>query len=70
MTFTKTKFSSFEAYLTANVSDLPEGRCEYWDGELIPVMPESLLNEAIVNYLYLVLWQMQGNRILIESLNL
>ena len=58
MTFTKTKFSSFEAYLTANVSDLPEGRCEYWDGELIPVMSESLLNEAIANYLYLVLWQM------------
>ena len=58
MTFTKTKFSSFEAYLTANVSDLPEGRCEYWDGELIPVMSESLLNEAIANYLYLVMWQM------------
>ena len=58
MTFTQTRFSSFEAYLTANMSDLPEGRCEYWDGELIPVMSESLLNEAIANYLYLVLWQM------------
>ncbi len=58
MTFTKTRFSSFEAYLTANVSDLPEGRCEYWDGELVQVVSESLLNEAIANYLYLVLWQM------------
>ena len=58
MTFTKTRFASFEAYLTADVSDLPEGRCEYWDGELVPVMVESLLNEMIANYLYLVLWQM------------
>ena len=58
MTFTKTRFSSFEAYLTADVSDLPEGRCEYWDGELVQVASESLLNEAIANYLYLVLRQM------------
>ena len=58
MTFTKTGFSSFEAYLTTDVSDLPEGRCEYWDGELVQVVSESLLNEAIANYLYLVLWQM------------
>ena len=58
MTFTKTRFSSFEAYLTANVSDLPEGRCEYWDGELVQVVSKSLLNEAIANYLYLVMWQM------------
>ena len=33
MTFTKARFTSFEAYLTAEVSDLPEGRCEYWDGK-------------------------------------
>ena len=58
MTFTKTRFSSFEAYLTADMSNLPEGRCEYWDGELVPVMVESLLNEMIANYLYLVLWQL------------
>ena len=58
MTFTQTRFSSFEAYLTADVSNLPEGRCEYWDGELVQVVSESLLNEAIANYLYLVLWQM------------
>ena len=58
MTFTKARFSSFEAYLTAEESDLPEGRCEYWDGELVPVMTESLVNEAIANYLYLMLVQM------------
>jgi Uma2 family endonuclease len=58
MTFTKARFASFEEYLLADPSDLPEGRCEYWDGELVPVMSESLLNEMIANYLYLVLWQM------------
>ena len=58
MTFTKAKFTSFEAYLTAEVSDLPEGRCEYWDGELVPVRTESSGNDAIANYLYLVLVQM------------
>jgi Uma2 family endonuclease len=58
MTLTKARFASFEEYLTADMSDLPEGRCEYWDGELRPVMVESLLNEMIANYLYLVLWQM------------
>ncbi len=58
MTFTKARFASFEEYLTADVSDLPEGRCEYWDGELVPVMSESLGNEAIANYLYLMLVQM------------
>lgn len=57
MTFTKPRFASFEAYLMAEASDLPEGRCEYWDGELIPVMSESLENEAIANYLYLLLVQ-------------
>jgi Uma2 family endonuclease len=58
MTFTKARFASFEEYLTADGADLLEGRCEYWDGELVPVMAESLLNEMIANYLYLVLWQM------------
>ncbi|MEB3293680.1 MAG: Uma2 family endonuclease [Synechococcales bacterium] len=57
MTFTGSKFSSFEAYLTAEPSDLPEGRYEYWDGELREVMPESSLNDAIANYLYLLLVQ-------------
>ena len=41
MTFTKARFASFEEYLTAEVSDLPEGLYEYWDGELVPVMAES-----------------------------
>ena len=58
MTLTKTRFASFEEYLLADPSDLPEGRCEYWDGELVPVMSESLLNEAIANYLAFVLFQM------------
>jgi Uma2 family endonuclease len=58
MTFTKARFASFEEYLMADVSDLPEERCEYWDGELVPVMTESLGNEAIANYLAFVLWQM------------
>ena len=58
MTFTKARFASFEAYLTAAESDLPEGRCEYWDGELVPVMTESIGNDDIANYLYLLLIQM------------
>ena len=58
MTFTKAKFASFEEYLTADLSDLPEERCEYWDGELVPVMSESLGNEAIANFLYFVLLQL------------
>lgn len=66
MTFTKARFASFEEYLTADVSDLPEGRYEYWDGELVPVMSESLLNEAIANYLAFVLFQMGINSDLIS----
>jgi Uma2 family endonuclease len=58
MMFTKARFASFEEYLTADVSDLPEGRCEYWDGELVEVMTESSGNDSIANYLYLVLVQM------------
>jgi Uma2 family endonuclease len=57
MTFTKARFASFEEYLTADVSDLPEERCEYWDGELVPVMSESSFNDALANYLYLLLVQ-------------
>jgi Uma2 family endonuclease len=48
-------FTSFEEYLAADPSDLPEGRYEYWDGELVPVMAESEFNDAIANYLFLVL---------------
>jgi Uma2 family endonuclease len=67
MTFTKARFASFEEYLTADLSDLPEGRCEYWDGELRPVMVESLLNEMIASYLVVVLWQMGINSDLISA---
>ncbi len=67
MTFTKTRFASFEEYLTADPSDLPEERCEYWDGELVPVMVESLLNEMIASYLVVVLWQMGINSDLISA---
>ena len=55
MTYTKQRFSSFEEYLTADPSDLPEGRCEYWDGELVEVMTESLGNDKIANSLYFLL---------------
>ena len=47
MTYTKQRFASFEEYLTADASDLPEGRCEYWDGELVELMTESIKNNAI-----------------------
>jgi Uma2 family endonuclease len=45
------QFKSFEDYLAADPADLPEGRCEYWDGELIPVMSESLGNLEIADNL-------------------
>ncbi len=66
MTFTKARFTSFEEYLTAPPSDLPEGRCEYWDGELVPVMTESSGNDDIANYLFAVLLQMGIYRKLIR----
>ena len=47
MVYTKPRFASFEDYLTADSSELPEGRCEYWDGELIEVMTESIKNDDI-----------------------
>lgn len=49
------QFVNFEAYLAAKPSELPEGRYEYWDGALVPIMSESELNDAIANYLFLVL---------------
>jgi Uma2 family endonuclease len=51
------QFQSFEAYLAADPADLPEGRFEYWDGELVPVMSESILNDEIANYLLVLLMQ-------------
>lgn len=50
-------FASFEAYLAADPGDLPEGSCEYWDGELVPVMTESIDNDGIANYLMVILMQ-------------
>ena len=66
MTFTKARFASFEEYLTADVSDLPEERCEYWDGELVPVMTESPENDDIANYIFFLLLQMGVYRKLIR----
>jgi Uma2 family endonuclease len=66
MTFTKARFASFEEYLTAEVSDLPEERCEYWDGELVPVMTESPENDDIANYIFFLLLQMGVYRKLIR----
>jgi Uma2 family endonuclease len=54
MTFTTARFTSFDAYLTAETSELPEGRYEYWDGELVPVMAESLANDTIATYLFVL----------------
>ena len=55
MTVTKARFASFDAYLSAEPSDLPEGRCEYWDGELVPVMSESFENGTIAIFIQLAL---------------
>ncbi len=66
MTLTKARFASFEQYLTADLSDLPEGRYEYWDGELVPVMTESLFNGVIANYLYFLLIQAGMNHELVH----
>jgi Uma2 family endonuclease len=51
----KTHFLSFEEYLVTEPGELPEGRFEYCDGELIPVMAESGVNDAIANYLLILL---------------
>ncbi len=66
MTFTKARFASFEEYLTADASDLPEGRYEYWDGELVPVMSESPENDDIANYIFFLLLQMGVYRKLVR----
>ena len=55
MTFTKVRFANFEEYLTADSSDLPEGRFEYWDGEMIPVTSEALGNCSIATFIQLAL---------------
>jgi Uma2 family endonuclease len=49
------QFKSLEEYLSADPSDLPEGRYEYWDGELIAVMSESLGNLEIADDLFVML---------------
>jgi Uma2 family endonuclease len=49
------QFKSFEEYLSVDPADLPEGRCEYWDGELVPVMSESGFNALLANYLFILL---------------
>lgn len=66
MTFTKARFASFEEYLSADASDLPEGRYEYWDGELVPVMSESPENDDIANYIFFLLLQMGVYRKLVR----
>lgn len=55
MTYTKQRFASFEDYLTAEASDLPEGRCEYWDGELVELMTESGRNDDIAMFIMFAL---------------
>jgi Uma2 family endonuclease len=45
------RFKSFEEYLLTEPSNLPEGRYEYWDGELRLVMSESGFNDALAKYL-------------------
>ncbi len=55
MTFTKLRFASFEDYLAADPSDLPEGFYEYWDGELVELMTESLFNDTIANFIFIAL---------------
>ena len=55
MTYTKQRFASFEDYLMADSSELPEGRCEYWDGELVELMAESGRNDAIAIFILLAL---------------
>jgi Uma2 family endonuclease len=49
------QFKSFEEYLAADHSTLPEGQFEYWDGELVEVMTESLFNDGVAKYLMFML---------------
>ena len=47
---------TFNEYVNLeDFDDLPEGRCEFIDGELVELPPESGLNDAIANYLFLLL---------------
>jgi Uma2 family endonuclease len=51
---------TFEDYVKLDAADwlrlgLPEGRCEYVEGELVELPPESGPNDAIPNYLLVVL---------------
>ena len=56
MTIAKSlQFKNFEEYLAADPSDLPEGRYEYWHGELVPVMSESGFNALLANCLFFAL---------------
>ncbi|MBW4580345.1 MAG: Uma2 family endonuclease [Tildeniella nuda ZEHNDER 1965/U140] len=55
MTQAKPQFASFEDYLALDPEELPEGRFEYVDGELVAQMPESSLNDEISTYLFLLL---------------
>jgi len=53
---------SFEDYLQLDAEDwvrlgLPEGRCEFVDGEIVELPPESGVNDAIANKLFLLLVQ-------------
>lgn len=58
MSLTKApQFTSLEQYLATDPSELPEGRFEYWEGELVPVMTESIGNINIANYLLFLLIQ-------------
>lgn len=55
MTQAKPRFASFEEYLALDPGELPEGRFEYVDGELVEQMPESSWNDEIAAYLFLML---------------
>jgi len=57
MNQTKTQFKNIENFLALDLGDLPEGRCEYVDGELVELMPEGEENDWIANYLFYLLVQ-------------
>lgn len=51
---------TFEEYLALTDADdlpdgIPEGLCEFIDGELVELPTESGFNDAIANYLFLIL---------------
>jgi Uma2 family endonuclease len=55
MTQAKLRFANFEEYLALDPGELPEGRFEYMDGELVELMTESGINDTIANFLFLLL---------------